>query len=64
MKILAHFSYKAGVYTYLRSLEKEFFFHLFISSSHFDQPCKDDPGQPGQDIQDRTVSVGFRGQGS
>ncbi len=42
--------------------KRSFFFHLFINSSHFDRPCKDGPGEPGPDIQDRTVSEGFRGQ--
>jgi hypothetical protein len=36
-----------------------FFFRLFIKSKIFDQLCKDGPGQPGQDSQDRTISVGF-----
>jgi hypothetical protein len=37
---------------------------MFINSSHFDRPCKDGPGQPGQDIQDRTARTRHSGQDS
>jgi hypothetical protein len=50
-----------------------FFFPMFINSSIFDQPCKDRPGQPGQDgtvttgksvqdFEDRAPSTGHAGQ--
>ncbi len=39
----------------LRSLEKDLFYHLFINFFIFDQPCKDIPGQPGQDNRGRTA---------
>jgi hypothetical protein len=55
------------VYTYLCSLEKEFFlsfvyqyFNFFISHVRM---AKDSPGQPGQDSQGRISKTGLLGQG-
>jgi hypothetical protein len=38
------------------------FFYLFINFSIFFQPCKDSPGQPGQDSQCRISRTGLLGQ--
>jgi hypothetical protein len=40
-----------------------FFYHLFINSSIFDQPCMDGPGETGEDSQCRILRTGHLGQG-
>jgi hypothetical protein len=59
VKKIKIFFYQAVFYTYLQVSRKGFFFYnLFISSSIFDQPCKDSPGQPRQESQEIQDSRG------
>ncbi len=46
--------------------KRNFFFRLYINSSHYDRPCKDGPGQDSQcwGFEERAPRTGLVGQGS
>jgi hypothetical protein len=56
------FSLSCGLHTPHAS-GKKMYSIIFFNTSIFDQPCKDGPGQPGQDSQCRILGTGHQGQG-